>query len=378
MRGIAAWPKTATPQFVELAEPASPGPGEVLCRTLELGVCGTDREILLSENPWVPPGSPHLVLGHECLARVEGVGPGVSDVQVGQLVVPVVRRPSAELIEQMPSERGTRVDMMAFGAFTERGIVCEHGFSLPWWLDEPRYLFRVSPELREVAIFTEPLAVSEKGVNEATLLNRARLGDDTWPIGTCASPEAPAGSPRVLVTGLGPIGFAAMISCRARGWETAVYGRDPEDSFRARLVHEFGATYLPAQSKPLAVQEVERDGWDLVLECTGSDEVMLESALATRSRGAIVWLGSDRRPEPRSFNLGLMIRDGLLRNHLHIGCVNAAPRDFSMALEILGRMESLLPQSVRKLFTARVGQAEALWHYQQRQPQGIKTVVDYT
>jgi threonine dehydrogenase-like Zn-dependent dehydrogenase len=332
---------------------------------------------LLSENPWVPPGNLHLVLGHECLARVESLGPGVSGIEVGQLVVPAVRRPSSELLATLPKEQGIRVDMLAFGAFTERGIVWEHGFSLPWWLDEPRYLFPVSPELRDVAIFTEPLAVSEKGVNEATLLNRARLSPDAWPEGEAGSTQPPLGSPRVLVTGLGPIGFAAVISCRARGWETAVYGRDPEESFRAGLVREFGATYLPAQRKPLEVSDVEAEGWDLVLECTGSDEVMLASALATRSRGAIVWLGSDRRPEPRSFNLGLMIRDGLLRNHLHIGCVNAAPRDFTMALEILARMEQIAPQGVRNLFTARVGQDEALWHYEHRQPQGIKTVVDF-
>src|SRR5256886_17657976 len=45
--------------------------GEVLVRTLEVGVCGTDREI--SEGLFVipPEGEPLLVLGHEALAVVE-------------------------------------------------------------------------------------------------------------------------------------------------------------------------------------------------------------------------------------------------------------------------------------------------------------------
>ena len=74
MRGIAAFKNTAVPGFVDAPEPAEPAAGQVLCRTLELGVCGTDREILLSQQPWTPAGSDHLILGHECLARVEAIG----------------------------------------------------------------------------------------------------------------------------------------------------------------------------------------------------------------------------------------------------------------------------------------------------------------
>ena len=60
-----------------------------------------------------------------------------------------------------------RVDLLPFGPFTERGIVCEHGFSQPLWLDRPEYLFRVPAEIADLAVLAEPLAVSEKAVNEA-------------------------------------------------------------------------------------------------------------------------------------------------------------------------------------------------------------------
>ncbi|HEX5104060.1 MAG TPA: hypothetical protein VFV87_09635, partial [Pirellulaceae bacterium] len=63
MRAIAAHVGSTEPRIVELAEPHQPGPGEVLCRTLELGICGTDREILHSANPWMPEGDDFLVLG---------------------------------------------------------------------------------------------------------------------------------------------------------------------------------------------------------------------------------------------------------------------------------------------------------------------------
>src|SRR5205085_2079650 len=79
-------------------------------------------------------------------------------------------------------------------------IVREHGFSQPLWLDRPEYLFPVPAEITDLAVLAEPLAVSEKGVNEALTLTRARLGADAWTI------DKP---PRVLITGMGPIAFTA-------------------------------------------------------------------------------------------------------------------------------------------------------------------------
>src|SRR5688572_8914388 len=127
MRGIAAFPDHEVPRFVDVPEPGTIGPEDVLCRTLELGVCGTDREILHSRRPLAPSGEGFLVLGHECLARVEGVGGNAKGVSLGDLVVPVVRRRKPE------APRQTRVDLLSFDHYTERGIVHEHGFSTPLW-----------------------------------------------------------------------------------------------------------------------------------------------------------------------------------------------------------------------------------------------------
>ena len=69
---IAARVGSTVPELVKIPCPQPPeigGCDDILCRTLELGVCGTDREILHSANPWTPPESPFLVLGHECIAR---------------------------------------------------------------------------------------------------------------------------------------------------------------------------------------------------------------------------------------------------------------------------------------------------------------------
>jgi threonine dehydrogenase-like Zn-dependent dehydrogenase len=357
LSAIAAFPGSTLPGIVSMPEPRSPGPGEVLCRTLELGVCGTDREILHSANPWVPPGEKFLVLGHECLGEVIAVGTGVTEYRAGDLIVPAVRRPK-------PGET-RRLDYLPLGKFTERGIWSEHGFSVPRWLDRPEHLYRVPPAIASLAVFAEPLAVAEKGANEASNLQAARLGAQEWQ----------NNPPRVLVTGMGPIGFAAVMAAVARGWPVSMYGRDEPDSFRAKLAKELGATYVPAEKVTWEPADAERDGFDLCLECTGSDEVMLSAAGTLRSCGIMVWLGSTRLPQTASRNVEKLMRDGLIRNHLHIGTVNAAPRDFHDALSHLAQLEKTHARQLASLFTARVKLEESLWHYEHRQPQGIKTVV---
>lgn len=359
MLAIAAHTGSTEPRIVEVAPPREPGPGEVLCRTLELGICGTDREILHSANPWTPPGDDFLVLGHECLARIEAVGSGVGEYKSGDLVVPAVRRAK-------PGQT-RRLDYLPLGAFTERGIWSEHGFSQPTWLDRPEHLYRVPAGIEDLAVFAEPLAVAEKGINEAHSLQRARLGEACWT----------ESKPRVLVTGMGPIGFAAVVACVARGWPVTMFGRDPDDSFRARLVQDFGAQYVAQERIELEPPDVEASGVDLVLECTGSDEVMLAVCPLLRSCGIMVWLGSTRLPRPKSHNVEKLMRDGLIRNHLHVGCVNAAPRDFKDALAHLAQLKSSYVKQLAALITARVRLEDSLWHYEHRQPQGIKTVIEY-
>lgn len=368
MRAIAAHTGQHEAGLIDVPEPVPPAEGQLLCRTVELGICGTDRDILESREPRVPAGDEFLVLGHECLARVESVGNGVEDYAPGDWVIPVVRRPKP-LVASLTNP--PRVDMLSWGDYTERGIVHEHGFSAPWWLDRPEFLFPVAEAIRPIAVLAEPLAVAEKGITEAVTLQRARLGQHVWR----------DDSPRVLVTGMGPIGFATLAACRCRNWDVTLYGRDDPDSSRADLVRAFGGRYLPALKTPWAELAApgnpENDGFDLVLECTGNDIVMTWAATGIAARGVMVWLGSTRRAELVTHDMVTMMRNGLLRNQLFVGSVNAAPRDFRAALDDLAQLDGSHPDAIRRMITDRVGCDDAPWHYINRRRDGVKVVIDF-
>src|SRR5262249_33291724 len=149
-------------------------------------------------------------------------------------------------------------------------------------------------------------------------------------------------------------------------------------SFRSQLVQRLGGRYERLDATIIPSDAVERDGYDLLLECTGSDTVLLQAASLVRSCGVIVWLGSNRVPQPSMLNFQRLVRDGLLNNHSHLGCVNAAaPRDFEDARLHLEQLANDRHSALGDLITARVRPEDSLWHYEHRQPQGIKTVLVY-
>jgi glucose 1-dehydrogenase len=358
LQAIAAYHGRTQPAWVEATPPEQLGPAQVVCRTLQLGICGTDREIVQSACPLTPAGSDYLILGHECLARVEAISSEVTGLEVGDLVVPSVRR-----VEAGPADRP---DMLPPDRYTERGIIHQHGFSQPLWLDEPRYLLRVPPELAELAVFTEPQSVAEKAINEALILQRARLDDNLWH----------SQAPRVLVTGMGSIGFAGVVAAAAREWPVTMLGRDPEESPRVGLTRSLGAEYVDQHHTDIG-SRAEGQRFDLILECTGADTVLVAASQALAHCGAMVWLGAARTDRARTHNLDALMRRALMGNHLHIGSVNSAPRDFADAVAHLQWIQCYNPQAAAGLITRRATVDTALDHFTQREPRSIKTVFDY-
>ena len=60
--------------YVEIDEPGSPGPGQVLVETNRMGICGTDYSGFLGKMPFF---SYPRVIGHELGVTLLKVGEGI-------------------------------------------------------------------------------------------------------------------------------------------------------------------------------------------------------------------------------------------------------------------------------------------------------------
>src|SRR3954465_7982812 len=114
--------------------------GAVLIRTLEVGVCGTDREISEGLFGVAPGGEEELVLGHELLGAVERDGHGFAR---GDLVTATVRRSCGRCA---PCAAGA-LDAWDTGDSLERGITRLHGFCSELVAEAPEHLVAVPPAL---------------------------------------------------------------------------------------------------------------------------------------------------------------------------------------------------------------------------------------
>src|ERR1700693_2752867 len=158
MRALTIAPGIADSARIEdVAEPPV-SDGEVLVRALALGVCGTDRDIAAGEYGWAAPGQERLILGPEALGVVVQA-PAGCDLQAGDLVVGIVRRPDP--VPCMACAAG-EWDMCRNGRYTERGIKEKHGFGAERWRTEPEFALKVEPSLRDVSVLIEPASVLAK------------------------------------------------------------------------------------------------------------------------------------------------------------------------------------------------------------------------
>ena len=158
MRAITVSPGVANSARLEDVAPPPLSDGPILVRTLALGVCGTDREIVAGEYGWTPPGEQRLVLGHESLGRVEEA-PAGSGFARGDLVVGVVRRPDPV---PCPACAAGEWDMCRNGRYVERGIKERNGYGAEQFRIEPDFAIKIDPALGFLGVLVEPTSVVAK------------------------------------------------------------------------------------------------------------------------------------------------------------------------------------------------------------------------
>lgn len=284
-------------------EPDAPGPGEVLLRVHEVGLCATDRELAKFRFGTPPAGEDFLVLGHEALAQVEV---GNDQWPKGAWVAPMVRR---SCVPACPHCALGRYDLCRTGQYLERGINRAHGYLMPLTLDAGSQLLSVPESVVDVAALAEPLSVVEKAVETALR----------------AHPLEPK---TAVVAGAGPIGLLAALLLQDRGLDVEVTSLEPEDHPRVHWLRQAGIRYL-GQRHPQPA--------DLVVEAAGG---WLEPLEWVAPCGVLMLIGAAEDPMP------VPPLRMLVDNLTIVGTVNAGRTHFARAIEDLGRLRRPLLEAM--------------------------------
>ncbi len=346
MRAVGVVPGKREVRILEHTAPGITAPNEVKVRSLEVGICGTDKEICTFVYGSPPDGFEYLVLGHESLGQIVEVGSAVSTFKPGDLVVPSVRRPCPH--DHCFSCRDDKQDFCFTGDFTERGIKMTHGFMTEYYVDEDRYLTYVPPELRNVAVLVEPLTVAEKGLAQVwQVQKRLPWADDHLP------EEKRGRGKKAVVIGAGAIGILGAMALVARGFETWVYSRSKAPNPKSQLVESFGARYLSSETTT-ADQLAEQIGnIDLVYEAVGKAKVSYDVLRVLGLNGVFVFTGI---PAPRpaiGIDADIIMRNLVLKNQAVVGTVNADTDAFAAAIRDLSVFMRRWPQALGKVISGR-------------------------
>lgn len=331
---------------------------DVYLRILEVGVCGTDREIVTYEYGEPPPGCDYLVLGHESLGQVVDVGSEVNSFAAGDLVVPMVRRPCPH--DYCRPCRSGRQDFCSTGDFRERGIKQQHGYMTERVVDDESYMQPVPAELRHVAVLVEPLTIAEKALEEVGQIQQ-RL---PW------STE----DHTAVVLGAGPVGLLGAMALIVAGFRTFVYSRSPAPNEKASVAEAMGARYISSETHSAEELGEEVGSIDVVYEAVGASQPAFEVLSVLGANGVFVFTGVPGRKAPFELDTDALMRNLVLRNQVVLGSVNAGRSAFESAVDHLGEFVRRWPEAVGDLVTHhRMEEYEELLTGRSA---GIKHVID--
>jgi threonine dehydrogenase-like Zn-dependent dehydrogenase len=296
--------------------------GEVLVRTLEVGVCGTDREI--SEGLFgVPPdGETSLVLGHEALGVVESDGYGFTR---GDLVTATVRRSCGRCIACAEGSP----DSCLTGDYFERGITRLDGYARELVAEDPAQLISIPRSLGRLGVLAEPTSICERGLRHARTIG----GRQPWQLR------------RALVIGAGAIGLVATYLLRLADVEVWTASLEPGNG----LVEQSGARYVSTNDVELS----ELGTFDLVLEAAGDAEVMARCLGLLRRSGVACLLGIDPRRQQVEIDGRVLGMDAILENRVLFGSVNAQRQDWLAAVDDLAHARKRWPEALERFVTLK-------------------------
>jgi glucose 1-dehydrogenase len=343
MLAVAVFPAQRDVRVIEHPEPRITTDTQARMRVLEVGICGTDRDIAGFEYGTPPEGSDYLIIGHESFSQVVETGPKVSKVKAGDLVVMTVRRPCPH--PSCVACHAGRQDFCYTGDFTERGIKQNHGYMTEFVVEEERYLNPVPPQLRDVGVLVEPLTIAEKALEQI------------WTVQSRLPWDRPH---RAVVLGAGPVGILGAMALRVEGFEVTVYSRSQNHEEKNQILCSMGVQYIAAETHSTEELAKLAGPIDVVYEATGASSLAFEVLKHLGPNAVFVFTGVPGHQGPIPVDTDEIMRNMVLNNQVVLGSVNAPPQAFQSAIQHLGVFAQKWPETLRSIITGRFPLEHAL------------------
>jgi len=319
----------------EVADPSPALPGEVVLKVIRAAICGTDAAEWDHGPVLCRPG---VVLGHEFVGRVVGLGNGVIGLREGDRVVSGAGISCGRCPWCLRSRTNLCADYRTLGLQLDGGLA--------EYVTSPASICRPVPDGcdDDAAAMTQPLAVALHALS--------RVGQ---------GPEE-----SVAVIGVGGIGSFIVAGASRRAVEGRVVAIDI-DTERLATASALGADEaVDATGHDLATLLRELSdgvGFDVVIEASGAAHAPSGASVGVRRGGRVLLVGL--QAAPREIDLTRMI---VREVDIFTTAAHVYDSDIPAALELLAesdiaavaagpriRLEALVEDGLRPLAEQRAG-----------------------
>lgn len=279
-----------------------PGPNQALVKLVTSGVCHTDLHA--AEGDWPVKPSPPFVPGHEGVGEVVAVGPGVTDVKVGDMVGNAWLWSACGSCEYCVTGWETLCEQQRNGGYSVDGSFGDH------MIVDTRYAARIP----EGADPVEVAPVLCAGVTVLKALKRTEARPGQW----------------VAITGIGGLGHIAIQYAKALGLRVAAVDIADE---KLELARKHGAE--------ITVNAKNEDPIEAIQKATGGVHGVVVTAVHpaafgqaigfARRGGTIVFVGLPAGDFPAP------IFDVVLKGLTIRGSIVGTRHDLKEALEFYAR-----------------------------------------
>ena len=272
-----------TVEVVDDIEIKKPGPGQILVRIANCGICHSDLTLIEAGGGGLLP----IVLGHEAAGTVEEAGPDVDGLKPGDKVMLTPLAPCGRCYYCLRGQPTICTEAQAFmtgllpdgtSPFSRRGELVYRGLGVAGF--------------GEFTIVTADGAVKvpdDTPLDVACLIGCAIQTGVGAVLNTAKVEEGAT----VLVMGLGGIGVSIVQGARLAG-ASRIIASDPVAERRHHATH-FGATDIldPSEDDVVASARELTDGIgvDYAFDGAGSEKLVLDGIAATRNGGTTVMVG---------------------------------------------------------------------------------------